>query len=51
MPLTDSENLSYIASDTNVKNSVECGSVAQKVSLFNFFITICQHTATGMYFN
>jgi len=32
VPLTDSENHNYIASDTFVKNSLECGLVAQKVS-------------------
>ena len=36
IPPTDSENHNYITSDTSVKNSLECGLVAQKVRVFCF---------------
>ena len=36
IPPTDSENHNYITSDTSVKNSLECGLVAQKVRFFVF---------------
>lgn len=32
VPLTDTENHNYITSGTTVKNSLECGTVAHKVS-------------------
>ena len=32
VPLTDTENHNYITSGSTVKNSLECGTVAHKVS-------------------
>ena len=45
IPLTDSENHNFIASDTSVKNSLECGLVAQKVRVFFF-----HHNLSRTYF-